>query len=255
VLYIEDERVQAYFFINKCKRVFGDTCTVVHEQDGVAALERLQRGEQFDVIVSDIFMAGMDGVSFFCRLFTTYLNIQKLHPEGVDEADMRLNLILTAADLNPGDYNDAELTDELAALTDNHGVLVYNKTSGVDIVLDVIKPHITYVETQLARHAATVRRRRGSRGSRGSDGGSSAGSRRTSIGSVGDRFVTTNAQNREGKNGHAVNRRGVSFDSRPSDLAGAAVPRAPSSTAQNTSLSVPAFFGVPEGSPGSPGEP
>jgi|TARA_B110001469_G_scaffold19293_1_gene19901 hypothetical protein len=35
ILYIEDERVQAYFFINKCRRVFGDRCHVAHETDGV----------------------------------------------------------------------------------------------------------------------------------------------------------------------------------------------------------------------------
>ena len=121
ILYIEDERVQAYFFINKCKRVFAERCTVVHETDGVAALERLQKGEQFNIVVSDIFMAGMDGVSFFRTLFSTNLNTGKLHGEGLDERDFRMNLILTGADIMPGFCEDEELSEELASLTTKFG--------------------------------------------------------------------------------------------------------------------------------------
>ena len=67
--------MQAYFFVNKCRRVFGDRCRVCHETDGVAALERLNRGEQFTVVVSDIFMTGMDGISFFHALFLSLIHI------------------------------------------------------------------------------------------------------------------------------------------------------------------------------------
>jgi CheY-like chemotaxis protein len=133
ILYIEDERVQAYFFINKCRRVFGDQCTVVHETDGVAALERLQKGEQYNIIVSDIFMAGMDGVSFFRTLFSSNLNTGRLHVEGLDEQDLRMNIILTGADIMPGLCEDEDLAEELASLYTEFGVLVYNKTSGVGL--------------------------------------------------------------------------------------------------------------------------
>ena len=106
ILYIEDERVQAYFFINKCRRVFGDRCVVVHETDGIAALERLKSGEQYTVIVSDVFMSRMDGVSFFHTLFSANLNTGNLVPEGLSERELRMNIILTGAD---GDDISADL--------------------------------------------------------------------------------------------------------------------------------------------------
>ena len=133
VLYIEDERVQAYFFINKCRRVFGDRCVVVHETDGIAALERLKGGEQYTVIVSDVFMSGMDGVSFFHTLFSTNLNTGNLVPEGLSDRELRMNIILTGAD-------GVDLGGDLEQLQQLYGVLVYNKTSSVDVVGDVIKP-------------------------------------------------------------------------------------------------------------------
>ena len=142
VLYIEDERVQAYFFINKCRRVFGDRCVVVHETDGIAALERLKGGEQYTVIVSDVFMSGMDGVSFFHTLFSTNLNTGNLVPEGLSDRELRMNIILTGAD-------GVDLGGDLEQLQQLYGVLVYNKTSSVDVVGDVIKPHISFVESRL----------------------------------------------------------------------------------------------------------
>lgn len=163
ILYVEDERVQAYFFINKCKRVFGDRCTVVHEKDGVAALERLKAGEQFVVIVSDIFMAGMDGVSFFQSLFSTDYNSGAMSTGGhavVNDAALRMNLILTGAEISPDLREDRELAIDLAGLGSRHGVLCYNKTSGVDVVLDVIKPHVQYVEMRMAELAHQEHRRR-----------------------------------------------------------------------------------------------
>lgn len=163
ILYVEDERVQAYFFINKCKRVFGDRCTVVHEKDGVAALERLKAGEQFVVIVSDIFMAGMDGVSFFQSLFSTDYNSGAMSTGGhavVNDAALRMNLILTGAEISPELHEDRELAIDLAGLGSRHGVLCYNKTSGVDVVLDVIKPHVQYVEMRMAELAHQEHRRR-----------------------------------------------------------------------------------------------
>ena len=149
ILYVEDERVQAYFFINKCKRVFGDRCHVFHETDGVAALERLSRGEQFAVVVSDIFMAGMDGVSFFRTLFDANLNAGAgAIPSG--GAPPRLNIVLTGADVDPSrGAEDAELALDLNGLQDTYGVLCYNKTSAVDVVVDVIKPHVAFVERVL----------------------------------------------------------------------------------------------------------
>ena len=145
--------MQAYFFINKCKRVFGDRCTVVHERDGVAALERLKAGEQFVVIVSDIFMVGMDGVSFFQSLFSTDYNSGAISAGGhavVNDAALRMNLILTSAEISPDLREDRELAVDLARLGSRHGVLCYNKTSGMDVVLDVIKPHVRYVEMRMA---------------------------------------------------------------------------------------------------------
>lgn len=171
ILYIEDERVQAYFFINKCKRVFGDRCVVAHETDGVAALERLKSGEQFSVVVSDIFMAGMDGVSFFHTLFDSKLNIgnaggsitqggvnssgntsgvQASNSRTTPQPPPRLNIILTGADVDPSHgEDDEELAFDLNDLQEKHGVLCYNKTSAVDVVLDVIKPHVAFVERSL----------------------------------------------------------------------------------------------------------
>jgi len=142
ILYIEDERVQAYFFINKCRRVFGDRCVVVHETDGIAALERLKSGEQYTVIVSDVFMSRMDGVSFFHTLFSANLNTGNLVPEGLSERELRMNIILTGAD---GDDISADL-EQVRSL---YGVLAYNKTSSIDVVGDVIKPHISFVESRL----------------------------------------------------------------------------------------------------------
>ena len=184
ILYVEDERVQAYFFINKCKRMFGDRCTVVHERDGVAALERLKAGEQFVVIVSDIFMVGMDGVSFFQSLFSTDYNSGAISAGGhavVNDAALRMNLILTSAEISPDLREDRELAVDLARLGSRHGVLCYNKTSGVDVVLDVIKPHVRYVEMRMAdlaqqEHARTSLEtepslRRDDRRAGGDDGG------------------------------------------------------------------------------------
>lgn len=142
ILYIEDERVQAYFFINKCRRVFGDRCVVVHETDGIAALERLKSGEQYTVIVSDVFMSRMDGVSFFHTLFSTNLNTGNLVPEGLSERELRMNVILTGADVD-------EISADLEQVRSLYGVLVYNKTSSIDVVGDVIKPHISFVESRL----------------------------------------------------------------------------------------------------------
>ena len=148
ILYVEDERVQAYFFINKCKRVFGDRCRVFHETDGVAALERLSRGEQFAVVVSDIFMAGMDGVSFFHALFDANLNAGAVPVQ--NGPPPRLNIVLTGADVDPSrGAEDAELALDLNGLQDTYGVLCYNKTSAVDVVVDVIKPHVAFVERVL----------------------------------------------------------------------------------------------------------
>ena len=166
ILYVEDERVQAYFFVNKCRRVFGDRCRVCHETDGVAALERLNRGEQFAVVVSDIFMTGMDGISFFRALFDANLNAGAAaqahrakagagtvpnvfrHPS---PAPPRLNIVLTGADVDPSrGAEDAELALDLNDLQDTYGVLCYNKTSAVDVVVDVIKPHVAFVERALA---------------------------------------------------------------------------------------------------------
>ena len=193
ILYVEDERVQAYFFVKKCRRVFGPRCEVVHETDGVAALERLERGEQFAVVVSDIFMSGMDGVSFFRALFSTTLNSGRLKDpnapaayssgggffprrrsprtsagatgevdkndgaEDSSDADLRMNLILTGAEISPDFRDDRELADDLESLAETHGVLTYNKISGVDVVADVIAPHVAYVEQKLAlRRAAEM---------------------------------------------------------------------------------------------------
>ena len=142
ILYIEDERVQAYFFINKCRRVFGDRCVVVHETDGIAALERLKSGEQYTVIVSDVFMSRMDGVSFFHTLFSTNLNTGNLVPEGLSERELRMNVILTGADVD-------EISADLEQVRSLYGVLAYNKTSSIDVVGDVIKPHISFVESRL----------------------------------------------------------------------------------------------------------
>jgi hypothetical protein len=170
ILYVEDERVQAYFFVNKCKRVFGDRCRVVHETDGVAALERLNRGEQFAVVVSDIFMAGMDGISFFHTLFDANLNAGaasqrpgpqpggdfakkeggQTYPQKYPAPPPRLNIVLTGADVDPSrGAEDAELALDLNDLQDTYGVLCYNKTSAVDVVVDVIKPHVAFVERAL----------------------------------------------------------------------------------------------------------
>lgn len=163
ILYVEDERVQAYFFVNKCRRVFGDRCRVCHETDGVAALERLNRGEQFTVVVSDIFMTGMDGISFFHALFDANLNAgaaAQAHraKAGVGAvpnafrhpAPPRLNIVLTGADVDPSrGAEDAELALDLNDLQDTYGVLCYNKTSAVDVVVDVIKPHVAFVERAL----------------------------------------------------------------------------------------------------------
>jgi CheY-like chemotaxis protein len=172
ILYVEDERVQAYFFVNKCRRVFGDRCRVCHETDGVAALERLNRGEQFTVVVSDIFMTGMDGISFFHALFDANLNAgaqaAQAHRANVAKAGAgtrdpnvfrhpspappRLNIVLTGADVDPSrGAEDAELALDLNDLQDTYGVLCYNKTSAVDVVVDVIKPHVAFVERALAR--------------------------------------------------------------------------------------------------------
>ena len=163
ILYVEDERVQAYFFVNKCRRVFGDRCRVCHETDGVAALERLNRGEQFTVVVSDIFMTGMDGISFFHALFDANLNAgaaaqahrAKAGAGAVPNAfrhpaPPRLNIVLTGADVDPSrGAEDAELALDLNDLQDTYGVLCYNKTSAVDVVVDVIKPHVAFVERAL----------------------------------------------------------------------------------------------------------
>ena len=187
VLYIEDERVQAYFFINKCRRVFGERCVVVHETDGVPALERLQTGEQFVAVVSDIFMAGMDGVSFFHALFSNRLNVGSLVRGGGGGGgggrELRLNLILTGAEIEPDREEDEELNGELAALSERFGVLVYNKTSGVDVVNDVIAPHVKFVETRLAMDAAAGG---GGGGGGGGSGGSGGARRRRSGGRDGD---------------------------------------------------------------------
>jgi len=172
ILYIEDERVQAYFFINKCKRVFGDRCRVAHETDGVAALERLDKGEQFAVVVSDIFMAGMDGVSFFHALFDSGLNTGNANANananarwggvpGAGSPPPRLNIILTGADVDPSrGALDAELSLDLNDLQEKYGVLCYNKTSAVDVVSDVIKPHVAFVERALTSRFGFAERSR-----------------------------------------------------------------------------------------------
>ena len=106
------------------------------------ALERLKSGEQYTVIVSDVFMSRMDGVSFFHTLFSANLNTGNLVPEGLSERELRMNIILTGAD---GDDISADL-EQVRSL---YGVLAYNKTSSIDVVGDVIKPHISFVESRL----------------------------------------------------------------------------------------------------------
>lgn len=158
MLYIEDERVQAYFFIKKCRRIFGDWCIVVHETDGLAALERLTRGEAYDVIISDIFMVGMDGISFFNTLFSINFETGKLRKEEATKGrktfekdlpfGMPLCLILTGADVK-GNHGFDALNEELEYLTTYYGVQVYNKTCTVDVITDVVKPHLNFLIAEL----------------------------------------------------------------------------------------------------------
>ena len=172
ILYIEDERVQAYFFTSKCKRVFGDQCVVVHEADGVTALERLHRGEQFNIIISDVFMTGMDGVSFFRALFSSHLGPTRCAAEG----ELRVNLILTGAAIEVESAvgaADEELADELGALSRELGVLVYSKLAGVDVIQDVIKPRVAFFQMHLKLSA--LPHPRGSQGGGGSGGGGDGG--------------------------------------------------------------------------------
>ena len=69
ILLVEDERVQSYFFKMKCTRMFGKGVKVECESDGVGAFNRLKRGEAFDIIVSDVYMNVMDGVSLYTWVF------------------------------------------------------------------------------------------------------------------------------------------------------------------------------------------
>ena len=87
-------------------------------------------------------MSRMDGVSFFHTLFSANLNTGNLVPEGLSERELRMNIILTGAD---GDDISADL-EQVRSL---YGVLAYNKTSSIDVVGDVIKPHISFVESRL----------------------------------------------------------------------------------------------------------
>lgn len=58
-------------------------------------------------------------------------------------------------------------------LQEKHGVLCYNKTSAVDVVLDVIKPHVAFLERSLNRSHRT------SGGGVGHDGFTETGDRMT----------------------------------------------------------------------------
>ena len=94
ILYIEDERVQAYFFINKCRRVFGDRCGRARDRRHRRAREA-EELEQYTVIVSTL--SRMDGVSFFHTLFsptsTRGTSCRRVCPS----APLRMNIILTGA--------------------------------------------------------------------------------------------------------------------------------------------------------------
>ena len=123
------------------------------------------------MVVSDIFMTGMDGISFFHALFDANLNAgaqaaqahranEKKAGAGIRDPNVfrhpspappRLNIVLTGADVDPSrGAEDAELALDLNDLQDTYGVLCYNKTSAVDVVVDVIKPHVAFVERALA---------------------------------------------------------------------------------------------------------
>jgi len=152
ILHVEDERVQSFYFRHKCNRLFGEECTVVSEADGLGALKRLQADEVFDVIVSDIYMAVLDGISFFTALLDT--PVAHNNPSRMVKP---LHILLTEAHISP-EKVEGQLYTQVENLKRN-SVLLYNKTCGLDVISDVIKPHVSFVwklRRLQARHAAKL---------------------------------------------------------------------------------------------------
>lgn len=132
ILLVEDDKLQALIFIHKCKCF--SQCFIVHETDGEKALRRLTMGEKFDIIVSDVHMPHMDGITFFNTMFLNNLN---------EQADA--NIIVTST-------VDVEVHKTLSIMAKNFNILVYDKNLiNFDFVRDVMKPLIDSVSVDDAR--------------------------------------------------------------------------------------------------------
>jgi DNA-binding response OmpR family regulator len=90
--------------------------TLVHVEDGQAALDLLARGEHFDVVLLDVMLPGLDGFEIMKRLRASYdLPIVMLTARG-DDADRIVGLELGADDYVPKPFNPRELLARVRAV-------------------------------------------------------------------------------------------------------------------------------------------
>lgn len=90
--------------------------TLVHVEDGRAALAALARGETFDVVLLDVMLPGLDGFEVCRRLRASWeIPIVMLTARG-DDADRIVGLELGADDYVPKPFNPRELLARVRAV-------------------------------------------------------------------------------------------------------------------------------------------
>jgi DNA-binding response OmpR family regulator len=90
--------------------------TLVHVEDGQAALDILARGERFDVVLLDVMLPGLDGFEVMKRVRASYdVPVVMLTARG-DDADRIVGLELGADDYVPKPFNPRELLARVRAV-------------------------------------------------------------------------------------------------------------------------------------------
>ena len=120
ILLVEEDEPQACVFILKCKTA--TRCSIVHETDAKKALGRFARGEKYDLVISDVCMAGMDGIAFLRAMFSNGFNEQA-----------KANIATTAAPVLSRHPSDVTIHRNLSELVKDFNVLVHDKSHG-DII-------------------------------------------------------------------------------------------------------------------------
>lgn len=102
----DDEAVRA--FVRRALEIDGHDVTLA--EDGGAALEILQSGEKFDLLLSDIMMPVMDGIGLALNVARDYPNLPILLMTGfADQRERAHNLEAIIYDVVPKPFTLAEI--------------------------------------------------------------------------------------------------------------------------------------------------